>query len=77
MIIQNENTLREFSDTIKCNIFAFLGIQKKREKRGTENLLEEKIAENISNLGKKTKIQIRRHRDAPTKSVQEGPHQDT
>ena len=49
-IMQNENTPRELSDFIKYNTFVLQGSQKKREKEA-ENLFEEKIFENIPNLG--------------------------
>ena len=41
--------------------------QKKREKKGAENLFEEIIAENFPNLGKETDIQIQEAQTTPIK----------
>ena len=59
--MQNENTLRELSDSIQCNNICIIGVpeEEEREKRA-ENLFEEIIAENSLNLGKKTEIQIQK-----------------
>ena len=57
-IMEHENTLREFSDSINHNNIRITGVSKEEEReRGAENLFE-KIAENFPNLGKETDIQI-------------------
>jgi len=57
-LIKNENRLRDFSNIIKHNNVHIIGIPggKKGEKKGTENLFEEIIAENFPYLGKETEI---------------------
>ena len=76
--IQNENRLRELSDTIKHNSIHIIGIQQeKRERMGTENSFEEVIAENYPILGKETEIQTQEAWRAPNNIQQGGPYQNT
>jgi len=51
---QNERSLRELSDSIKCTDICFTGIPEEETKNGAENLCEEIKAENFPNLGKET-----------------------
>ena len=52
---KNENCPREPSNTISCNHIHIIGIPEGEERgKGTENILEELIAENFSNLRKET-----------------------
>ena len=53
--MQNENRLRELSNSIKCNNISIVGIPEEEEREGfTENLFVKIIAENFPNLGKET-----------------------
>ncbi|KAF0878760.1 LORF1 protein, partial [Crocuta crocuta] len=61
-----EERLGELRDTIKYNNIFIIGILGDREKRA-ENLLEGIIAENSSNLGKETDIQIQETQRTPIK----------
>ena len=60
--MQTENSLREFSDTIKCSNIHIIGISEEDREKGAEILFEKVIAENIPNLRKETS-RSRRHRD--------------
>jgi len=53
-ILDHECRLRELSDSIKHNNICTVGVPEE----GAEGLFEEIIAENFSNLGKETDIQI-------------------
>ena len=58
-IMQNENTHRELSDSIKNNNIHLIGISEEDEReKGVENLFEEIIAERFHNVWKQTDIQI-------------------
>ena len=51
-IMQHENRLRKFSDSIKRNDIHIIGVLEEEErKKGAENLFQEIIAENFRNLG--------------------------
>ena len=74
--MQNEKRLRELRDTIKCNN-SIIGITegKEREKE-EENLLEDIIAENIPDWGKKETSRFRKHRELQTRRTRGGPRHD-
>ena len=65
--MQNENRLRELSNTIKCNNVHITGIPEEEKEKGTENLFEEMIAENLANLDKEREIQIQEKQRSPNK----------
>lgn len=73
--MQNENRVKEFSDSCKCNNIHIVvvpeggggGGGKRRRKKQTENLFEEMIAENLSNLGKEKDLQIQKEWRTPSK----------
>ena len=53
--MEHENRLKEFIDSIKHNNIHIMGVSEEEEReKETENLFEEIIYENISNLGKET-----------------------
>ena len=57
IIVQNEDKLRELSDSIKSNNVYIIGIPEEEEKeKSAENLFEDIIADNFLNLGKETDI---------------------
>ena len=77
-IRQNENSLKELWDNIKCTNICIIGVPEGEEKdKGAENQLEEIIAENIPNLRTETDIQVQKHREQQIRITQRGPHQDT
>ena len=59
-VMDHENRLWEFSDSIKCNNSCIIEVleEEEEERKGAENLFEEIIAENFSNLGKETEAYI-------------------
>ena len=58
-IMDHESRLRQFSDSIKCNNSCIIEVlEEEEERKGAENLFEEIIAENFSNLGKETEAYI-------------------
>ena len=57
-IMQNENQLRELSDSIKYNNVYILGVSEGEERKGDKNLFVEIIAEYFPNLGEETDTQI-------------------
>ena len=57
--MQDENRPSELSDSIKCNNSCIIEVlEEEEERKGAENLFEEIIAENFSNLGKETEAYI-------------------
>ena len=70
-ILQNENRLRELSDSIKRNNICIIGIpvEKEREK-AAENLFEEIIHENFPNLGNEADIQTQEAQRNPQQNQQ-------
>ena len=74
-IRQNENRLKEITDSIKQNNIHIMGIPKKEEReKVTRNLFEKIIAENFPNLRKETDIQIQ---EAQKSSNKINPKQST
>ena len=74
--MQNENKLRELSDSIKCNNTHIIGILEEERKEDRKFIWKNKA----ENWGKEIEIQIQkaeRHRDLLTKLTQGGPHEDT
>ena len=66
--MQNENRLRELTNSIKYNNIRIIGIPDEEEReRGEENLFEEIIAENFPNLGKETDIEIQEAQKIPNR----------
>ena len=76
-IIQNDNRLREFHNIIKHSDLSTLEIPEGEEKvKGAENLFEEIIAENFSNLEKEINPDPE-GRESHNRQTQAGPYQDT
>ena len=74
--MDHKSRLREVSDTIKHSNISSMGAPKEERAKGAEGLFEQIVAENFPNLGKEMDIQIRRHRELPSKSTKAGQHQD-
>jgi len=66
-IIEHENRLSKLSDSIKHNIHIIRVPEEEERENGAENLFEEIIAPNFSNLGKETDIQIQGTQRTPIK----------
>ena len=49
--MQNENRLKESSESTKCNNIHIIGVPEEEREKVAENLLEEMMAENLPNLG--------------------------
>ena len=71
--MQNENRLRELSDSIKHNNIHIIGILEEEREKGAENLFGETIAENFVNLGKRTNSDPGGTEILQQKSTQGGP----
>ena len=54
-------------DLIECNNIRIIEVPEEEREKGAENLFEEIIAENFSNLGNETDIQIQEAQRTPTK----------
>ena len=65
--MQNENRLRELSDSIKYNNIPIIGVTEEKREKGAEGLFEQIIAENFPNLEKETYIQIQEAQKTPIK----------
>ena len=75
--MQNRNTLRKLSDSIKHNNILIIRIPEGEEReKGAENLFEEIIRENFPTWGRKQISKSRKYRDPPTKSIKGGLHPD-
>ena len=61
--MQRENRFRELS--APSNIIIITGVPEKEREKGAENLFEEIIADNFSNLEKETDIQIQEAQRIP------------
>jgi len=55
--MQNKNILRELSDSVKHKHIHILGAPEEEREKGAENIFEEIIAENLTNMGKETDLQ--------------------
>jgi len=68
IIMQNENRLRELSDSIEHHNICIIGVPEEEEReKGPQNLFEEIIGESFPNLGKETDIQIQEAQRTPNK----------
>ena len=66
--MENEDSLRDLQDNIKCTNTHVIGVPKGEEReKGPEKIFEDIIAEKFSNMGKKIINQ----------KIQGGTHQDT
>ena len=66
-IQESEERIRELSDAIKCNNIHIIVIplEEKREK-GAAGVLEQIIAENFPDMGRKQALKSKRHRELPS-----------
>ena len=72
---KNEDSLRDLWDNIKWTDICIIGLPGGREgKKIAENLFEEIMAENFSNLKKETGIQIQEARKFQIIGTQRNPH---
>ena len=65
-IQEQEGRIRELSDAIKWNNIRIIGIPEEEREKGAEGILEQIIAENFPNLGKKQALKSKRHREFPS-----------
>ena len=66
-IQEYEGKIRELSDTLKRNNIRIIGIPEEEERgKGAEGVLEEIIAENFPELGRKKALKSKRHRELPS-----------
>ncbi|KAF0881384.1 LORF1 protein, partial [Crocuta crocuta] len=66
LIQKHERRVRELSDIIKRNNIRIIGIPEEEETgKGAEGVMEQIIAENFPNLGKKTDIEIQEAQRTP------------
>ena len=66
--MEHENRLRELHDSIKSSNILIIGLPEDKEReKGAENIFEEIIAENFTNLGKETDIHIEEAQRTPVK----------
>ena len=72
-ILNHKGRIRELSNSMKCNNICIIRVpeEEEREKRA-EGLLEQIIAENFPNLGRKQTSKSRRHRELPSYSTRIG-----
>ena len=69
-ILKSKNRLRDLLDNIKQRNNYIIGVPEGEDrKKGEENLLEETIAENFSNLGKQTDTQVKEVERVPNKGT--------
>ena len=65
---QNEDSLRELWDNVKCTNIYITGVPEREEReKGTEKIFEEIIAENFLNMGKEPLTQIQKAQRVPYK----------
>lgn len=57
-IIQNENRLRELTDSNKCNSISIIKIPEEEREKGIENIFQELRGEIFPNLGEETNIKM-------------------
>ena len=58
-IKRNEGSLRDLWNNVTCTNIHIIGVLEGEEREeGTDNIFEDKIAENFLNLGKTTDIQV-------------------
>ena len=63
---RNEDSLRDLWGNIKCTNIQILGVPEEEEKeKGSENIFEEIIVENFSNVGKEIATQVQEARRVP------------
>ncbi|KAF0884319.1 LORF1 protein, partial [Crocuta crocuta] len=66
LIQEHKRKVQELTDTIKQNNIHIIGIPEEEERgKGAEGVLEQIIAENFSNLGKETDIEIQETKRTP------------
>ncbi|KAF0877299.1 LORF1 protein, partial [Crocuta crocuta] len=66
LIQERERRVREVSDTIKWNNTHIIGIPEEEERgKGTEEVLEQILTENLPNLGKETDTEIQEAQRTP------------
>ena len=66
----NEENFRELWDNIKCTNFHIIGVPEGEEReKGTEKIVQEIIAKNFPNMGKKPLTQIQEAQRVPHKQT--------
>ena len=66
-IQEYEGRIRELSDAIKSNNIHIIGIPEEEEtEKGAKGVLEQIIAKNFPDLGKKKALKPKRHRELPS-----------
>ena len=75
---RNEDNLEDLWDNhMHTNIHITRVPEGEEREKGTKKMLEEVIAKNLPNLGKKTVTQPMKCRESHTGLTQRGTHQDT
>ena len=63
---RNEDSLRDFWDNIKCNNIRIIGVPEGEEReKGPEEIFEEILVENFSNMGKEIATQVQEAQQVP------------
>ena len=62
---RNEDSLRDLWDNIKCTNICIIGVQEDERETGPEEIFEEVIAENFSNMGKEIVKQVQESQRVP------------
>ena len=70
----NEESLRGLWDNVKCTNICIIGVPEREERKGTEKLFEEIIAENFPNMGKEPLTQ---NQEAQQVSYKINPRRNT
>ena len=55
---KTEDSLRDFSDNIKCTNIRIIGVPEEEREKGPEKIFEEIRAEKFPNMGKETVTQV-------------------
>ena len=67
-ILKNEDSLRDFWDNIKHTNICIIRVPEGEDReKGTENILEDIIAEDFPNLGEETDIQVQEEQRVPNR----------
>ena len=61
----NEESFREFWDNVKHTNICIIGVPEEKREKGTEEIFQDKIAENFPNMGKEPLTQIQEVQRVP------------